>query len=245
MDEFTPNLLGSRPPKSERDSFVSRILIPLGSVVIAAVVLLSTKNKLPSWASIIVVAYLAFVIVWIVARPTNNAIQKVVNVTTRRRFVKGMRPELHEILEQLDEMLEQQRMNTIPFVVADLSSKLSRVVKEPILIGAYQEQFYILQSWASSLTRSMSNYRATDFRRDSSELSQLVFRFTCACTSARNIIDNAGYVDKVPHDVRADWNAAVNRMSNFINRVEHFTKAVNAKYSTRICADSFQEVKPL
>lgn len=249
MDGMIPDRYGGERPKSSLDDFPSKILIPLGSVLIAAVVFLSTSNKLPLWASIVVVAYLAFVVVWVSARPTTHVISKMMIGYGQRRFAKEMSRQLRGFVDELNIHLSRDRTNTLTYLIHDFASKLPEDVRFTVRLDRNSREFDILQCWAIALRDGCGGNKLANFRRNAAEFATIAFRWSCACTYLREDVQMCeGTTEVTAHripDLKPDWDAAANKVAEFLSRVERFANTVNAKYGARICPDSFQEVKPL
>ncbi len=225
------------------DNFTAKVLIPFGLVIIGAIGLWASTNKLPVWASWTMAIYLVIVLVKILINPAKNFSSKAINHFSRMRFAMKMRPELRRLSSELNQLLDSQRTSTIPYIISQLFSKLSSEIHTLNCLDRNRQQFQILQSWALSLTDRNRSYNRTEFLQDAAQLSNAVVWYIWACVWLQQVINNKGLVDQLTKDVVSDWNVAVQRISDFTSRVERFMRMINEKYNSNLCITYFQDVK--
>lgn len=234
----------SSTSKVEVDHFTTKVLIPLGSVLIATIGLLSAETVLPTWAYWIMMIYLGIVLVKILVGPIKKFISNIINRYNKMHFAKQMKLELLSLSRELNELLESQRINSVPYFITHLLSKLSQEVQKSNCLHRNSEQFTILQSWAWCLSDNLKFDNHKLFLRNANQFSRVVSWFTWACEWVRQVLDKTEVREKIPKDVLSDWNLAVQRISDFTSRVERMMKSINNNYKTSICITSFQDVKP-
>lgn len=231
------------------DYLVKDILIPFGSALIAAVVVLSTTQNLPFWATLAMVVYLVFVFVLVLASPISKVFRRFSTWNSRRIFAQKMRSELLGLIGELNGLLDQQKTNTLPYVVFQLTQKLSANVRLLTRLDRNLREFQILQSWADSLFTPFLLDRRGNLWSSFSDLSIAVVEFTWACSVLRQDVINVKDVEEntsaLQRDLKPDWDAAIHNIVDFTSRLERFMKKVNERSGTNLCKTSFQEVKPL
>lgn len=193
MDNFT-NYLQNQDSSSKAgiDNFTAKVLIPFGSILIGVIGLLASTNKLPVWASWAMAIYLVIIIGKIFARPTKKFILKTVSQYNQMRFAKRMRPNLLKLSHELNELLDFERTNTIPYFTSQIFSRLSQEVNVLSCLGMSRQQFTILQSWAFSLKCNFRRDNKAEFIHNAAQLSDVVTWFIWACVWLRQAVDNLG-----------------------------------------------------
>ncbi len=244
MNDFTNGQQNQNSnSKNGIDDFTTKVLIPLGSIIIGVIGVLISTNKLPAFALWIMGVYLVIVLVRILISPIKNFSSKAIINFSRMRFAKKKRAELHSLSSELNELLNPQRTTTIPYFINNQFSKLSSDLNTLSCLDRNRQQFQILHSWSFSLTELLRNSKKNNLMQNASQLSNLVTWFIWACVWLRQAVNNP--VIKIDDDIASDWNSAVQRISDFSSRLERLMKSVNEKYGTNVCTDNFQEVKPL
>ena len=250
MNDLTPFMQNENDsPKSGTDRLVKDILIPFGSALIAAIVILATTRSLPLWATVAVVAYLTFVVVLVLAKPLSNISSKFFTWNLRRRFAKKMTDELLQLVRELSELLESRRESSMPSLINSFSSRLSDKARQLLRLDRNSRELDLIQTWTLALLDRCSRRRTAQFLADAYDFTLIVLKYSWACTYLRQDVLLTKNVEedtsKELPDFKPDWDTARQKVSEFLSRVERFAKSINEKYGTRICADSFQEVKPL
>jgi hypothetical protein len=250
MNDLIPDYFNdNKPPKSGPEEFASKILIPLASLVFAVVTFVSTGGNRPPWATTVVIVFLAFVIAWILIKPIRSLGSRVVDWSGRRRFAKEMIPQLRELVHELNDLLSRDKVNTFSHLIPNLTSRLSENVKLIVRPDRNLREFQMLQSWADSLSTPFLLSKKADFWASAADLSVAVAQFAWACTYLRQDVNFIRSLEEstagLLPELKPDWDAAIQKTSDFTSRFERFMKSVNAERFTNLCTTSFQEVKPL
>ncbi len=244
MNDFTNyDRLQNSNSKSGVEDFTTKVLIPLGAILIAAISVVFSTNKLPSIVLWTMILYLAIVLVKILVSPTKTFTSKVITKSNRILFSKKMHPELLQFSSELNQLLASDRENTIPYFINNQFSKLSSDINTLSCLDRNRQQFQILQSWSFFLTDLLRNSEKKNLMLNAVQLSNLVTWFIWACVWLHQVVNNTGV--QTNKDIVSDWNTAVRKISDFSSRVERLMKSINEKYNEKLCTDYFQEVKPL
>jgi hypothetical protein len=246
MDDFNDSKgYQSSSSQGRITNIATKVLMPLGLFLITLISFLTSATEVPAWAYWIMAIYLVVSFLIILTLLAKNIIPKTINWFSRRSFAKKKRPELQELSNELYELLDSQRLKTIPYFLNQLSSKLSNEINILSCLEKNRQQFEILQSWNSSLVENLKHNSQTAFLRDAIQFSLAVNSFSWACERVRQVLFNTGIHEKVHKDVISEWNVSVQRILDFTSRVQRIMKSINQKYSTSQCRDYFQDVKPL
>ncbi len=230
--------------KSGTDKTNTKILISFGLFLVGIIGLLASIDKLPTWAIWIIVIYLVIILIKISVNPVKNYVIKIINRNSNNRFAKRMQSEILAFTIELNELIDSQRITTIPYFITHLSSKLPNDVHTLNCLHRNGQQFTILQSWASSLVDNFK-FNNKGFLRNAAQLSNIISWVSWACVWAREVLNNTEVQEYLPKDVILDWNNAAKKISDFISRAERMMKSINRQYKTSICTISFQDVKSL
>ncbi len=222
-------------------------LIEFGLLLVAVVTLLSANFKLPPSLTLIVEGYLVIVTLTILASPAKTIFSKLMSWIGTRRSAKKMRPELLELVAELTQLVDQQRADTLPFVVAGFSSRLSDDGRSVLRLDRNLDHIGTLHAWAHSLFGRFVMNKKTNFWENAADLTHLVLQLSWAYVRMRDIVNLTPNYDglEVLNKLKPDWDEAVRKISDYTSRVERFAKSVNSKYGTTICTTSFQQVKTI
>lgn len=250
MNDLTPYSSGDgKPPKSGVDEFTGGVLIPLASLVIAAVIFFSTSSNRPVWATVAVAVCIAFVVIWVMVKPIKNLVSKAFNHYGKWAFARKTSLQLREFVAELNNLLSRDRANTFPYLIPNLASKLSDKVRILVRLDRNAREFDVIQAWSLALRDRCVTSRTAGFWANAADFTSVVNKFSWACTHLREDVLLSKNVEedtaKPLTELKPDWDAATAKILEFTSRVERFAKVVNDKHGTRLCPDAFQEVKPL
>jgi hypothetical protein len=193
--------------------------------------------------------YLGVLLVKILSGPVKKTETRLMTWSGRKRFAHNKSPKLLELVTEINNLLDQQRTDTFPYVLTVLTGKLSDSVKQLVRFDSNVRDFQLLQAWAGSLRDRCAPNRKANFWDSATDLSRLALQFSWVCTWLRNdVILTKGVEENTAKqlpELKPDWDAAIQKISDFTFRVERFAKLVNRRYGTTICSASFQPVKPI
>lgn len=246
---FYPYPSSQERSKNSIEDFTTKVLIPLGSILVGAFGLWASTSKLPTLASWLMGIYLVTVLVIILSRPVKVVSSNVFTGYNRRQFAKKRLPDLRELVTELIGLLEDKKVNSLPLIIAGFSSKLYDENPRRIGLDCYLSEMNILSCWAIQVGKRINEELAKGFTSDAEDFTTIVFQFSMLGMRLRQAIINGqkrGEAEsREPYDLKPDWDSAAHRISEFMTRVEKFATFVNEKFGRRVCPNSFQEVKPL
>ena len=175
---------------SEHDYFTTKILIPFGSIIIAAIGILASTNKIPFWAFLAMAIYILLLMMIILFRPIKNITMNFKGKLDKKRFIKHMNPELKGLSKELNKLLDFDRTNTIPYFVKEFSSKIADIPEMQICLEKNRQQFMILQSWSHSISKCIDDIKSENFVQNASQMSDMIGWFTWASEWFRQGIQN-------------------------------------------------------
>lgn len=234
------NELATTPEKSR---FLTTVLIPLGSVLLAGLSLLA--KSVPWWVTTIVVLYIAVITIALVI-PAVIRIYGLVNYKiTQRAIMRRYVPVIRQFLVTLLPSLEDSRSETISYVWRTASSLDNgrRIVQMNYL---YRET---LQNWFASIEERLNSVTKRNFELVSSELATAISHYNRFCELAHRELEAllaAENSDKAAVSrLKQEWNNARDKHNHILKSWEDIAKNINRDAGKNICVDHFNFLKTL
>ncbi len=241
--------ISSNIPKKEHDSsshIVKDFLIPIGSLLIAAIGLFAGKDKLPDWALYIVIFYLIAVILAILWKPTTRLYLMLRLKQINRYLAKTFYPLLHDSAKEFAQLIIHGRSDTIIYLLQDIN-KWDEFKTQPIQLDA--EHIATIRSWYAYIERHFDFYKLKDLFYLASELSNLIFQYHRLCTHAHKQLDSLVATGKLEGQrlqyLKQEWNLRRERHNIFINKWENIAKNINTATGEMSCHDYYELLKTL
>lgn len=225
----------------EKTSFLTTVLIPIGSALVAALGLL--VQNVPGWVTAIVIAYIAVVILLLavpaVARVFRFIKRRSIRRTLARRYISAVRRFLPILLPHL----EDSRSETVLYVWRNASNwdEGRRIIRfDYAHVGTLKEWF----SWIETrLAFASENH----FELICDELAQAIFQYTVLCEQAHHELEDlfrAGVKNESAlRTLRQEWANARDKHNQTVKTWEDIAKNINHDAGENVCSDHFNLLK--
>lgn len=250
------HLIQLRQKKVEENTFsldyLSKFWIPLGAVLIAAITLFSANYKIPAWAIYLFAVYLTSIIIAISWRPLKKFYLSARKNRKFEIFAKANYHLLFEYTENLSNMIDCNRLNTMGRLLKDLLTYFSALPIEEINKDWYHnsEIVYNLKEWHLSVLKQIQYRRQKDFICLAEYLEISIKQFHRVCLNTRSglekviLKDGIGEREKI-YRLKTDWNTTLGDYTDFMRRWQKFAKDMNKKLEKTILLEYFEPLKPL
>ncbi len=226
--------------------WIKDYLLPLGSVLIAALTFLTQKVALPKIAIAAAVVYLVIVAGAPFYRPT---VRLVSRIWARRKLVRLVRfigPRLRDSITRLNFLLSHGHSGTVLYV-------LGETVQDQALRsqGFFldQEHLETLRQWLSSLETRGRTLRADVFLGLCRETSLLVQRYNRFCTQNLRVLEDALGKAQLEgsrlKQLKQQWNTNREGHLQAIDQWVTLAKEVNRVTGGQVCLDYFEPLGTL
>lgn len=246
-------LFGNRAEEETKhllpDHFIKDILIPLGSLLIAAIPLLAAKEvPLPTWAIFIVISYLVIVASIVLLNPLITLISFLRGNVNRTRIAKIYSPQLSDCTREFGRLIDTQKTDTINYLLRDaISGKWGGIRNDQFPYDS--EHIATLQSWFLSLEGQFNVYRHRDFPYLASGLSHLISQHHRYCLKVHQLLESlitqGTITEQQLRPLKQEWNLRRETYMQFIRKWENLTKDINESIGESICITWYEPLKTL
>ena len=237
-----------------RESAVRTVLVPLGSLVVAALGLFA--KDVPLWVIVLAVAFIGVVLLAALGDFLRWARRTLRVVREERSLARRYFPEIKRFLIDLETILQESRADSPYFVLKEASSleiqyrkKLADGIFEPQRIRAYAASAHLTTLWlcGSALTLLTESGRLTTLRAVSRLAGQLLIQYHRFCEDGYEAIDMVLKMPAVPETMRshlkAQWQETIQRHNHRMREWEMLAKRINLDVGEHICADHIPVLK--
>lgn len=247
----TARLLGIEPSTdvqaTQQKAWLTGYLLPLGSVLIAALTFLTQNFQLPKWAFILAMSYLVLVAGVSLYDPVCRILSFLLRKGRLRRLAGTSFPVVLDKLKGLRQLVGEQRGDTLVYVIEqagqwDEIRCQSQVLVEP-------EHVETIRNWLSSIERRAVRYRRGDFSNLCQELSDLIHRYNRFCCQRLRMLQELTGGDRLPdHKLRhlkQQWNLHREAHVAFVRGWQDLSRVLNEKADARLCIDYYEPLGTL
>jgi hypothetical protein len=240
---------GTRDKKEpeKEDHVVTRLLIPLGSLLIAAIAVLTSNYQLPIGAVIAVILYLVIVMFVTLWRPASRLFSMFREKWLHRSISKIYYPYLQNSAVEFGRLTEDNRSHTMITFLQDISS-WPELQNNPIPFD--REHIQTIREWLSSIQENISSSRLTRFKREAHDLSIIIFHYHNMCVRIQvrleSLITQGKITEEQNHlrQLKREWDLRREGHMQFVRDWENLTKNINGKLG-RVCVDYYEPLKTL
>lgn len=227
----------------DRKSITTTVLIPLGSVLVAALGLL--VQAVPWWVTAVVITYVLVVALVGLVPVSTRFYHALRDVVIDRRIVRQYLPLMHRFVTTLSPNLEDSRTNTI-FQVWRGATSLDQGQG---LVRPDQLHQTTLQEWLSSIDVRLKEDSKRNFAQLCSELGEVVSQYNRLCEQAHREIETLVINGKLEeHKLRSlkqEWNNARDKHNQTIKVWEDIAKNINRDTMESVCIDYYSMLKTI
>lgn len=226
--------------------WVSQILIPIGSVLIAALALIGQYPQLPRWVVLVAVSYLAVVVAVSLYVPVTALVSIVLSKRRSWLLAETYSPRLLEGVGGLRHLLTREQTNTLLYVLGEASQWDELRGRSPIFDPEHVET---MRDWLHSIETRARRYKRDDFPNFCRELASLISQYNRFCCQRHRQLQEmvAGGVlpEQRSRQLRQKWNVHREGHMAFMRQWENLSRAINERAGTRICLDYYEPIGTL
>lgn len=227
-------------------SFLTGYLLPLGSVLIAAVAFLTQSVQLPKWAIILAVLYLTLVAGFSLYHPALRLSSSAVRRRRLRQLAKTIFPSLAENAKQLGQLVARGQSHTLLYVLHEAGQWEEIRSHAPLLDPEHVET---IRSWLNSIERRVARCRRNEILQLCSEFSELVHQYNRFCHQRLAILQTAIAAGRLPEQrlrqLKQQWNLGREGHVAFVRGWENLSRAINETVGNRRCIEYYEPVGTL
>ena len=233
-------------PRPAQESWLTRYLLPLGSVLIAALALLTQSAQLPKWAIVVAVLYLVVVAGVSLYGPGARLLFFIEDKGRSRRLRKTYFPKLSEGVGGLRRLLAQDHSNTVLYLLQDAG-------QWDEFRGRYSpfqaEHVETLRAWFASIEGRIKRYRWSSFSDLCAEVSHLVFWYNRVCCQGQRALEEVVAAGQLPEQrlrsLMHRWNVQRDEHAAFVREWTSFCRSVNESAKRELCVNYYEPLGTL
>ncbi len=232
------------PPSTEtKESLLKTVLIPLGSLLVAALGLI--VRDVPAWVTVVIVTYIAVVAVAVLIAPVHEFWKWIRKKALAYALARNYYPQLQQLVNILSSQIDQSRSETVYYVWHSISGwEEARERVKPD-----HAHFRTLYSWLFSIGKRLESNKRSEFTEIASELGELVIQYSRFCEQAHRELDSLATTGVLqPQKLRLlkqEWNQIRDKHNQTVKTWEDLTKNINKAAGERICIDHYSPLKTI
>lgn len=223
------------------DHFLTKFLLPLGTVLIAAVTFLSVKGLLSDkWTIALIIVYFASLILTLIRKPLARSWNAIIAKYYNRRIAKPFFPIVNKTARELARLLDDRGDNFL-HLLDDLTR--SNIIKLDM------EHIDTLRLWFRSNEDRLRAAKLKDFESIAWEISSIISQYHRFYVNSQRRIEETLAQGIVPDSnakrIKQDWNLRREVYNQHINEFRNVMKSINETAGHDICVDYFEQLKTL
>lgn len=222
---------------------LTNFLIPLGSLLIAALALGANYEKLPQWVFLVIILYLAVVGLVSLAYPIKQVFAWLKGKYLRRQLAQRFYTSLEENVKALADLTADNRAHGFIYLVQQINNWDAFKEKRISLTG-----MAFMRHWLESIQRRMEGRSVGEFHSLAWDFSVLLMQYQMFCEDAyRNIESVVGSAAADPRvkDFKISWNVARENQMHLVKDWVQTAKKINEMAGDRVCLDYYEPLKML
>lgn len=227
-------------------SWLTGYLFPLGSVLIAALALLSQHAQLPRWAIIVAAGYLVVVGAVSLFRSAQRLLSFLRSKLRLRHLAKTLSPRLSENVKVLGQFLERGNSNSLLYVLWEAAQWEELRGQSPIIDTEHVETF---RTWFSSIEGQARRCTPDEFTRLCRQVGLLVHEYNRFCCQRLRALQTQVAAGRLPEQrsrqLKQQWNSQRDAHTAFLREWASFAKAVNQAAGMQVCNEYYEPVATL
>jgi hypothetical protein len=241
-DLFGSPVNGNPEPRVPRP-WLTRFLLPLGAVLIAALTFLTQNVTLPKWAVGTAALYLVVVTVVTLYDPAVHTYRWLVAKNKLARLAGSTRPRIEETFVQLQRLLSSDNASTVLYVLKETAQwdELRVLGPGPLYDAEHLES---LRGWLLSLESRVIGYDRREFASVCHELGALVGQYNRFCLLRHRALQDALTAGKLSEQharyLKQQWNVHREGHAQFIRKWTEISATVNDRLGMRLCIDYYE-----
>jgi len=240
----------AEPQQQPKESMIKTVVIPLGSLFVAALGLFG--KDMPVWAPWAIAVYIGIVIVWLAVIPFGWFIYRWIRTFAHDRSISNrFFPQFRNFVTVLLPHLEESRHGTVFSSWKSIGqSPEGRNFNSPQhVIYPEVDHLRTLRLWLNSIAGRLAIDNHARFREIANELGEFVSQYSRFCEEAHRQLDMLcvhGNLEATKlRGIKQEWNQVRDKHNLTIKTWEDAAKTLNAALGERICFDHFQSLKTI
>ena len=221
---------------ASQDGWLTKYLLPLGSVLIAALTFLTQNVQIPRLAIAAAVAYLTVVAAVSLYGPAIRFLSLVSERLRMTRLARKSLPELEETVRQLQRMTGRDYGDSLVYLIRDIGQWAE--LKDLLLSVHDQEHLETLTIWLSSVDSRIADAGTSEFHGLCREVSNLVTQYHRFCIQRHRILQDAISSGKLAEprlrNLKQQWNVRreghMALIRNWINVADRINEIAGSKF---------------
>ncbi len=243
--------------KAEPHFFLSKILIPFGSLLIAGIILLTSNYQLPKWVFISVVSFLILVSIYIVIiigptfkKISSNLLSSIQKKRNRARFSRYYLPQLNEKSNELAKFLEDRSSDSIIYLLEAIS-QWPELINKPSMFDREQlgNHAETLRTLLNIVQYSLKNASVRDFPVVARNLGRIIHEYHRFYLNWQRRLDNLVRQEMIQGEklryLKQEWFTRREKITKFIDQWKPIAENIDSIFEERICLDYFETIKTI
>lgn len=226
--------------------WITQVLIPAGSLLIAALALLSNYQALPAWISFVAAFYLVVVTGSVLHGRVCNLIRVAKRQIRIHRSADTYYPQVLSAIEGLRHLIEPQRSDTL-ICVLDQAVQWEELRNLPRVNDSKHVE--TLRSWLLSIGQRGAMGRRADFATVTAELGLLIHRYNRYCAQKLRVLQEAvvtaNLVEPRSRQLRQQWNLNRETHTEYVRQWSTLLRVINRACGAQLCSDYYESVRTL
>lgn len=251
MDQFFHSLQNEQKPASEFPGpFITKLLIPGGSLLLAVVGLLAGYEKLPPWALWLIMLYLVVVTLAIAAYPIRLGIGYCRTAWKKRQLAQRFYRPLKMCVTKLQELTSESRVNALPSLLNEVNGwpQFRDNPSDGSRQSVPSQAVLVIAAWLDSIQRRLNEPRSPEFPALVQDFSSLLVQYLTFCEDARRDLQNKvswSAQDQQIKSFKSRWNCAREELTHLVKTWEQSARDINTLTGDSWCHIYYRSLTPL
>ncbi len=249
--------------KSFHDSLFVKVLIPIGSLLVAVMSFLTNIKEIPGWVSVVLGIFLAIASLSLLLPLLPVAKRLFVNWRSRvqiRRSAERFRPDVDRMIRRLQDQLSHSYTDTLLYGLWNYMN--ARDDKGCAILGNEFNQARGLSEWLSLVSEGGSRWnevpikttlkgRVQDFVFVAEALDLAVIHYVSVCQSIENrlrgvLLDTERRVgEELAKQLKQAWNVGRESLGRFVHDWGKMGQEINDCIGFRVCVGNYSQLRPI
>lgn len=233
--------------RASHDGWLTKYLLPLGSVLIAVLTFLTQNVEIPRLAIVAAVAYLGLVAAASIYRPAVRLVLVLANTLRMARLARVRLPELDETVGQLRRLTGREHGDTVVYLIREAAQWPELKDLSPLIQD--QEHLETLASWLALVDSRIADAGRNEFRGLCHEVSSLVTQYHRFCLQRQRLLQEAISSGKVAEPrlryLKQQWNVRREGHMALIRHWVSIANKVNGMAGSKLCHDYYESLGTL
>lgn len=224
--------------------FLTTIAISFGALLVAAISFLTANVQLPRWSIVVVASYLIIVTLAVLARPAIHLISLSLNKAGERRTARIFYPHLEELAYELADVLRDDRIDTLSYLLRNISSWSELQGKIPDT-----SRIMVIREWLDGIRDYLEFSKPKHFRSLAWDLSKLVNQYNRFWFETQRQLESLAADRSLSpqhlRELRQEWNLRREGHMMLLNKWGNIARKINEDVGDRVCIEYYEIIKTL